>query len=172
MMSYEPETSAAPSPATYRDDYPSCEQTYVTLCVYELDPAVVSEALGLQPDKVRVKGERWKTRAGWSSVPARVSGWFFGSKGQVDSKDVRRHLDWLLDQIEPHAAALKSIQAAGGRMTVSCYWSSAWGHGGPTLSPSIMSRLADLGLEIWFDVYVSEQAAEEDRADTGPPAGQ
>ena len=137
----------------YDDAYATCGETYVTLRIYQIHPDEVTARLRLQPDSVLVKGERWKTRAGRSSVPARVNGWFFTSKGRVESRDVRRHLDWLLDQIEPHAGTLGELQASGGKMDVSCYWESLSGHGGPTLSPSTMGRLAVLGLETWFDVY-------------------
>ena len=41
----------------------------------------------------------------------------------------------------------------GYRMDIFCYWLSAGGHGGPTLSPAIMRRLGELGLEIGFDIY-------------------
>jgi len=139
------------------DEYASCASTYATLRIYDAHPHAVSEKLQLRPAAIRIKGERWETRSGWSSTPSSVNGWFLTSKDAVQSKDVRRHLDWILDQIEPHASALMELQAAHSRMDVTCFWLSAWGHGGPTLSPSIMGRLAALELHLWFDVYVSAQ---------------
>ena len=38
-------------------------------------------------------------------------------------------------------------------MHISCYWVSAFGHGGPVLSPDIMKRLAAFGLGVSFDFY-------------------
>ena len=38
-------------------------------------------------------------------------------------------------------------------MDIFCYWLSASGQGGPTLSPDLMRRLAEAELEIGFDVY-------------------
>jgi hypothetical protein len=38
-------------------------------------------------------------------------------------------------------------------MDVFCFWLSAQGQGGPILSPEIMKRFGELGLEVGFDVY-------------------
>jgi hypothetical protein len=38
-------------------------------------------------------------------------------------------------------------------MDIACLWDSHAGHGGPTLSPDLLRRLADLGIELWFDIY-------------------
>ncbi len=49
--------------------------------------------------------------------------------------------------------ALEHLRAEGYRMDISCCWRPSEGHGGPTLSPPIMGRLGDLGIEIRFDFY-------------------
>jgi hypothetical protein len=147
---------------TYDDEYASCARTYVTLRIYDLDPHSVSRKLQIEPTRILIKGERREPGSGRSSRPARVNGWFLTSEGAVRSRDVRRHLDWLLDQLAPHTQALINLQTASCRMDVSCFWSSAWGHGGPTLSPSIMRRLAALELETWFDVYVDTEDESSD----------
>jgi hypothetical protein len=79
----------------YRDDYPTCEETYATLCIYrdDLEPNVVTERLGVSPSKTQRKGETGLL----DSVP--VGGWFLSSKGHVESRDVRRHIVWVLDQL-------------------------------------------------------------------------
>jgi len=38
-------------------------------------------------------------------------------------------------------------------MTVSCYWISRYGQGGPTLPSAQMERLAELKFELLFDIY-------------------
>ena len=70
------------------------------------------------------------------------------------SLDVRRHLDWLLDKIEPSGHQIRKLQAREDvRMGIKCVWWSAAGHGGPALDPSHMRRMAALNLEISFDIY-------------------
>jgi hypothetical protein len=66
---------------------------------------------------------------------------------------MRRHVDWILVQLEGKDDALKGLQADGHLMDVFCFWISATGQGGPTLSPAIMRRLGELEIEIGFDIY-------------------
>ena len=134
-------------------DYPTCDRTYVTLCVTgeDLVPVDVSAALGIEPSYVNVRGER---RRPYSSAVNILGGWFLSSQGLVSSADVRLHLDWLLNQLVAKNDALQWVRAQGWSPVVSCYWASAHGHGGPDLTPQLMGRLAELDLGIWFDVYV------------------
>lgn len=136
------------------DEYPTCAQTFATLLVYpgEIDPAAITDRLGIEPTGWQRRGEVAQPVGRLSRVAA-INGWFLGSRGQVDSRDSRRHIDWLLDRMEPRAEAIRSLQAMGCRMEISCYWLSQNGHGGPTLPPTQMRRLADLGIELWFDFY-------------------
>ncbi|MEM9645577.1 MAG: hypothetical protein AAF989_11350 [Planctomycetota bacterium] len=66
---------------------------------------------------------------------------------------MRRHLDFVLDQVDGKTDALAWIRRSGGTADVMCYWVSASGQGGPSLLPVQSSKLARLNLEIWFDVY-------------------
>ncbi|HET7748769.1 MAG TPA: DUF4279 domain-containing protein, partial [Terriglobales bacterium] len=73
---------------------------------------------------------------------------------QVESRDVRRHLDWLLEQIVAAQEVLRRMQSEPDLwMDVFCYWRSTHGQGGPMLSPKQMQRLAELDLTIGFDCY-------------------
>ena len=135
------------------DDYHTCSETYVTLRVYHdrADPATVSAAFDLEPTDSQRVGEAhiWRGR----TRVYRLSGWFFCSKDRVESYDSARHLDWLLRQLEQRRTAVDTLRADGWRMDLCCLWDSHYGHGGPTLSPELLRRLADLGVELWFDVY-------------------
>jgi hypothetical protein len=66
---------------------------------------------------------------------------------------VRRHLDWLLDQLLPLKATLDSLRADGASLDVSCFWVSAFGHGGPEVAPAQAAKFATLDLSFWFDFY-------------------
>lgn len=133
-------------------DYPTCERTYATLRIYpgQLDPEDVTARLGIEPSDCQRRGVPKHP----GSRPPKLHGWFLSSDGAVASRDVRRHLDWLLTRIGPRADAVLRLQAEGCEMDVSCYWVSAAGHGGPSLPPDQMGELARLGLELWFDVYL------------------
>ena len=81
------------SQPAYDHDYATCSRTWATLCIYELDPALVTEALGMQPTVARIEGEKWQTSRGWSSVPARLSSWILKTRSVISSRDARAHLD-------------------------------------------------------------------------------
>ena len=130
----------------YTDDYASCEATYATLRIYtgSMGPERITTVLEVNPTK-----SQWEGRDG-----AHLNGWFLSSKGCIDSRDIRRHVDWLLERIGNKRQELLSLQSQVGiSMDVFCYWRSAQGHGGPTLHPKQMRMLADLNLEIGFDCY-------------------
>jgi hypothetical protein len=138
---------------TYDDDYPTCGATYATLCIYgdDLDPDTVTSLLGIEPSQARTKGQQLK-----KGVVQR-GGWFLSTEDIIASKDVRCHVDWLIEKITGKEHALHEMRLRDYQTVVSCYWLSAFGHGGPMLSPAIMRSLANLGLEIWFDVYFHGQ---------------
>ena len=138
------------TPAVYDDDYPTCKSTYATLRIYhdELDPDVISSRLLLTPSESQKKGQVLGP-----DREAPVGGWFLSSNDQVSSKDVRRHVVWLLDQMAGREEQFLQLQDEGYRTDIFCYWLSASGHGGPELDPEIMQRLVSLRLKIGFDVY-------------------
>jgi hypothetical protein len=141
----------------YIDDYPTCAKTYVTLRIYpeKLDPTQVTEQLRIEPSSWQRKGD---VRNPGGKVPRTYSlnGWFLSSEGALVSRDVRRHLDWLLGQIGAQADALLALQGEGCQMDVFCYWLSRSCGGGPTISPRQMAELARLHLELAFDVYFAQ----------------
>jgi len=139
----------------YNDEYPTCARTYATLMIYpeEIDPPIVTHHLGIEPSNWQRKEEAIELDGRRLPRVAILNSWSFTSKGQVDSRDSRRHIDWLLDQLDPKAKAIGILQEMGCRMVISCFWASRSGQGGPTLSPTQMKRLGELNIELWFDIY-------------------
>lgn len=126
------------------DDYPTCAATYATFRIYcgELSLDEVTARLSVAPTHTQ------------SRAPNRPQGWFLSTKGMVESRDVSRHVDWLLGHILPLQSTLHDLQSRPDvRMDIFCYWRSAEGHGGPTLDASQMRALAELNIEIGFDCY-------------------
>ena len=138
----------------YDDGYPTCAKTYSTLLIYpgEIDPAVITDRLGIEPSSWQRRGEVAE-RADRPPRVATIHSWFLTSKDQVDSRDSRRHIDWLLARVASKAEAIRSLQELGCRLTISCYWLSRSGHGGPIIPASQMRKLGELNLELWLDVY-------------------
>ncbi len=139
----------------YDDTCPACERADVRLAIYcgDLDADEVTARLRLAPTKTTRVGNVVVNRIGRSRTE-RLNAWFLVSEGQVESLDLRRHLDWLLDKIEPCADELRVLQHVPGiKMYLRCVWWSVCGYGGPVLSPAQMVRMAALNLECDFDVY-------------------
>ena len=134
---------------SYNDDFATCKQTFASLWIYQVPPDEVTYALALEPSRTQKAGDMRSDGYRFSK-----DGWFLSSEAAVESRDVRRHLDWLLDLVMPRAEPLRELRQRGATMDVFCYWLSAFGHGGPTISPEQAAKLAALSLDCWFDVYV------------------
>jgi hypothetical protein len=132
------------------DDYETCERTKATLRIHCADrsPVEISRALGIEPTKIVQVGVKIRSSGIGESPVGKVNLWMLDSETFVQSKDLRTHLDWLLDQVEPSSTKLLQLRGEGLLMDVSCVWWSKFGEGGPTLWPSQMHRLARLDLEV------------------------
>lgn len=135
----------------YDDSYATCVSTFARLRIMgeNLEPETVSALLCLQPNRTQVRGELPQPT---SKHPFRYSGWFLGTEGRVQSRDARRHIDWLLLLLHGKADAIAQLKSEGNLVDICVYWESV-GQGGPTLNPSHMTQLGELGVELWFDIY-------------------
>lgn len=136
----------------YNDNYETCFKTYVTLRIYcdYLLPEKLTEHLGIQPTNTQTKGEKFDLK---SSDIVQQNGWFLTTQDIIKSKDSRRHIDYLADQLLPIKDKLNALILDGTEMDISCFWQSESGQGGPIFSQQQLSKLAELGIEIWFDFY-------------------
>ncbi len=141
-------------PADDDNDYATCAKTYAQLRIYhdDLDPERITGLLGIEPSQIQIRGRVHTTSIGKEFTPP-IGGWFLSTKGVTTSRDVRRHLAWILARLAGKDEIVRSLQAEGCRMDIFCYWLSVDGHGGPILSPAIMRRVGELALEIGFDIY-------------------
>jgi PemK-like, MazF-like toxin of type II toxin-antitoxin system/Domain of unknown function (DUF4279) len=96
-----------------------------------------SLALKLEPTTSFLKGEPISPRV---DRPRPEHGWLLCSEHHVHSRDTRRHLDWLLDLLEPNSGAFASLLSRGVSADIYSYWVSACGLGGPILSPLQLAR--------------------------------
>jgi hypothetical protein len=122
-----------------------------------LDPLLVTLALRMPPDDTHRSGEpRLKrTRKGLVTeyAPYRFGMWLMSSEHWVNSPRLHVHLQWLLDQLEPHAEALVALRADGAKTDFFCY-SSGTVTEPPSLPRTVRERAAVLGITIEIDHYV------------------
>jgi hypothetical protein len=138
----------------YDDNYETCERTLAVFQIYSdcLVPDKITELLAVEPTSGQEKGRRYTNSIGRQRT-GKMNAWFLSSEGKTSSLDLRRHLDWLLDKLEPSATKIRELQRMHAvRMSINCIWWSAHATGGPTLWPEQMRRIADLNLECCFDI--------------------
>lgn len=135
-----------------KDEDPECDRTEVTIAIYNIDPELITNKLGIVPTRSQKIG---KPRIMPSSVErmGKVNSWLLSSEDSyISSKDIRTHLDWVLDKLEPARTQLHEIQQLPEvKMVLRCPWWSKHGGGGPTLWPEQMERMARLNLECSFE---------------------
>ena len=139
----------------YDDDFPTCEQTYATLRVFsdDINPHAITLSLGVDPSESFEKGEG----RGNKGALRKFHGWFLSSEKTVESKDTRRHIDWIISKIRDKSQELAELQAKGVEIDISCLWLSN-GQGGPILSPPQIKELALFNIDIWWDVYFNNSS--------------
>lgn len=136
----------------FNHDFKSCSRTYATLCIYHdsADPQMISDMLQLNPDKMLKIGD--VIRSGKTAIS---SGWFLGTKDLLQSRDVRYHIEWILNQLNQKKDKIKTLYGLGFKMKILCFWESSSGNGGPVFDHEFICRLSefplDLDLDIWFD---------------------
>jgi hypothetical protein len=144
----------------YDDDFMSCRETYSTLRIFSdaIPPDEISAALLLKPTLSHLKGDAISPRV---PRPRLEHGWLLSSERQVRSRDTRRHIDWILDQLEPCAGAFDQLLSRGASVDIFSYWVSACGQGGPILSPPQFARLARFRVECVYDIYFTGEDEED-----------
>lgn len=142
-----------PCTPEYDDSYLACSETHSTLRIYHEDrsPSEVTSRLKIEPSDQMMKSRKRSEK----SKQLTFNGWFLESRNVVDSLDSRRHIDWILDQLSGRRNQIRTMLQEGFKIDILSFWVSKSGNGGPTLSPFQMERLADLQIEIWWDVYFS-----------------
>lgn len=141
----------------FKDDYPTCKETSAVLRIFsaEIDPREISRLLGVEPSFIQIKGERKYPNK--DELINKENGWFLDSEDEIESKDLRRHLDWLLNKIGNCHCQLREIASKGAEITIFCPWRSASGQGGPTMDPQQMKVLGDLNIELLLEFWVCDE---------------
>jgi hypothetical protein len=80
----------------------------------------------------------------------------YASRGQVDSLNSERHIEFIIEPLERNRKTLEALRAVGWKVDIFVLWVSRSGHGGPKLSPRTMAQLASLEIEVGFDIYFDD----------------
>lgn len=111
------------------------------------DPSEVTALLGITPTHSVSEGS-----PGNAKIGPHGKVWVLASAWAVNSKDNHDHFKWLTDTIGNRGPQLKMLREQGYNIKIYCMWiGRKGGYGGPRLTPEILSRLAELGVEVYFD---------------------
>jgi Domain of unknown function (DUF4279) len=141
----------------YVHDYPVCLETYSMLRIFsdKLSPAEIKKALAITPTESFKKGEaHGKNKK--NRFFRKTNGWFYSTDKLTSSRDTRQHIDLILEALNRKGKALKTLHKKGCQINIVSYYVST-GQGGPALWPYQMLKLGKLGIEIWWDIYFSEE---------------
>ena len=127
--------------------------TNVTLRMFgdDLDPEVITSEMGLRPDRSHKKGDVQGAR---TPVVRKHGYWSItSSKHMAASVDTNEHIEWLVALVAPKLNQLSGYKRRGWTVDVWIGLHTSVGHGGPTLHPNVLARLAGLGLDVNLDLY-------------------
>ena len=154
-------------------EYGTCHYTHAWLRIMsnDLDLEEVTSLVKAEPTKTQKKGD---LQSAASPRHDKKTGWWISSEGAVSSKDSRDHIDFILSKLADSDDGFAVLHSRGYLVDLCIRWDSLSGHGGPTLSPIQMSRLAALDIEVWFDIYFhgDDFACEGETRPPKPPNGE
>ena len=116
-------------------------------------PAQITQALGLEPSIVRHVGERRSETTVWTEALWGYTG--FPSDAQSLWASLEDGLTFLLDRLEPVHSQIADYKQRYDIVFWCGHFQSSF-DGGPTLSATLLRRLADFGVELYIDNYFSE----------------
>ena len=116
-------------------------------------PADITAELGLEPSLVREVGERRSETTVWKEALWAYDGFPYGERGLWTS--LEEGLAFVLDRLEPVRLQIDSYKQHYDLVWWCGHFQSSF-DGGPTLSPGLLQRLADFGVELYIDNYLTD----------------
>ena len=120
----------------------------------DLNVSSVTDTLGLEPSLVRNVGERRSETSTWQEAMWSYNG-FPESAGSRTWESLEEGLSFVLDKLWPLKDKIDTYRSKH-KIILWCGHFQTAANGGPTLSPAILKRLADFGVELFIDNYVGE----------------
>ena len=145
-------------PSTFTGESEPVTLSSASLVILSLttSAAEIGRALSIEPTETWNRGD-----VGEGGGPQAYHGWVRAS-GLGEDRPIEEHLAVLLDHLVPHSHALAELLQAKDRIDNAKLWvvsrSSSW-NPGLSLSPNLLSALADLGVDLEIDIYVMESQA-------------
>ncbi len=120
----------------------------------DLDPAAITSELGLEPSEVRVTGEQRAQTTAWKEGMWSYNGQP-ASLGSKEWASLEEGITFILERLRPVMLKIDHYKARH-RLILWCGCFQSDFNSSFSLSPSTLSMLAELGIEVFIDIYFSE----------------
>jgi hypothetical protein len=149
-------TNADLVPSTHEQRF--CVQLFIVHPT--IAPTEITDTFGFEPKYARQVGQPRRTPNG-TALPGLYpdTRWRYSIEYETNDQWFAAAVEAFVIRLEPCKAFLKQLFATGGRGTVIIQFLGDDGHFGDELSPSILIKLADLGLSLGVEVYTVPQSS-------------
>ena len=115
-------------------------------------PDEITDALGIEPNDIRRKGDLRKLKNG-KEIEERTNQWSIESSS--DSKDINIHVRQLLHQLEGKEGLVKNTW----NPSISILWKGnyLYAGSGPFYEKDVIEGIAKIGAELWQDIYHEDE---------------
>ena len=117
-----------------------------------VEPRLVTEKLGIEPERAYKKGEVRFSRGRPLSSRQPTGVWFVTSE-LPSNATLEQHLQALLTLLEPRASAIQEFKEKGYAIEFRCGLFLDWENEGTTLSSETLGRIAALGADLGLGIY-------------------
>lgn len=122
----------------------------------ELEPDVVTQVMGVEPESAHRKGAARQGRAKGRMAPFREGLWSYSAKGE--GRSLEEQLDEIIQVVRPRSEKIKELVAQGMRADVFVGIFSDDANFAITIEPLMLEQLADLALRLELDVYFVDRS--------------
>jgi hypothetical protein len=119
----------------------------------ELEPEKITGILGVCPTRGYKRGDKRGKQNVW---PHGI--WMLESSGELESNDPIKHIEWLVEKLEP--ARLKLIDILKDETIeaeMSCFWIMPTSHEILIISPILLNQVGSFNIKFEFSVYSEEK---------------
>jgi hypothetical protein len=120
----------------------------------DLDPSQVTSLLGLEPSLVRLAGDPRSSNANWVDAMWSYNG-FPESAGSVTWPSLEEGLNFVLEKLWPLKEAVQTYKTDC-KPILWCGHFQSTVNESTNLSPDILNKLGDFGVELFIDSYCPE----------------
>jgi len=119
------------------------------------DLSEVCRSLGLEPSRIWKKGDEWPERGRTNGRKPESSYCTITLGNRSRDPPLDKKIAAALELLKPHKAMLQRLSSSGGKFNFFVGWFLD-DHTGESFDPQLMATIADLRIELQWDIYVPD----------------